>query len=89
MLDFALQYWVAIDDVTSSKTAGLHRYELNDEEWGIAHHLCNSLKVCLLFPIWHFVSHMHGTVAGFQRCDIILLAFNTEPCYHHSSNGSY
>jgi hypothetical protein len=58
MLDFALQYRVAIDNVTSSKTAGLCWYELNDEEWGIACQLCNLLKVCLLFPIWHFVSHM-------------------------------
>jgi hypothetical protein len=45
MLDFALQYRAAIDDVTSSKTAGLRQYELNDEEWGIARQLCTSLKV--------------------------------------------
>jgi hypothetical protein len=55
MLDFALQYRAAIDDVTSSKTAGLRRYELNDEEWGIARQLCDLLKVCLLlFLIWIF-----------------------------------
>jgi hypothetical protein len=45
MLDFALQYRAAIDDVTSSKMAGLRQYELNDEEWGIARQLCTSLKV--------------------------------------------
>jgi len=33
MLDFALEYRTAIDDVTSSKTAGLRQYELNSEEW--------------------------------------------------------
>jgi hypothetical protein len=46
MLNFALQYRAAIDDVTSNKTAGLRQYELNDEEWGIARQLCSSLKVC-------------------------------------------
>jgi hypothetical protein len=53
MLDFALEYWDAIDDLTGSKTAGLRQYELNDVEWGTVHHLYSSLKVRLLFPIWY------------------------------------
>ena len=87
MLNFALQYRAAIDDVTSSKTAGLRQYELNDDEWGIMHQLCFLLKVCCLFPIRH--SYSHTCVAGFQRRNIIFLAFNAKPCDHHSHNGSY
>ena len=52
MLDFALEYREAIDDVTSSKTVGLCQYELNDDEWVIVRQLCNSLKVRLFFPVW-------------------------------------
>jgi hypothetical protein len=51
MLAFALEYQEAIDEVASGKTTGLHQYELNDEEWVIAHQLHSSLKVRLLFPI--------------------------------------
>ena len=57
MLDFALQYRAAIDDLTSNKTAGLCQYEISDEEWCIADQLHNALKVCLLFPIWYPFSH--------------------------------
>jgi len=87
MLDFALEYRAAIDDVTSSKTAGLRQYELNDEEWRIVRQLCTSLKVRGLFPIWH--SHSHTCGAGFQRRNIVLLAFNAEPCDCDPGNGSY
>jgi len=87
MLDFALEYRAAIDDVTGSKTAGLRQYELNDEEWKIARQLCTSLKVCWLFPIWH--THSHTCGAGFQRRNIVLFAFNTESCHCHPSNGSH
>jgi hypothetical protein len=90
MLDFALQYQAAIDDVTSNKTAGLHQYELNDEEWGIACHLCNSLKVrLLLFLIWQLTHAWHADYVDFQRCDAILLVFSAQPCNCHSSNGPY
>jgi hypothetical protein len=45
MVEFALEYRDAIDDLTGSKTAGLRQYELNDEEWGTVRHLYSSLKV--------------------------------------------
>ena len=57
MLDFALQYRAAIDDLTSNKTAGLRQYEISNEEWHIVDQLHNALKVCLLFPIWYPFSH--------------------------------
>ena len=45
MLEFAIEYWVAIDDISSSKNVGLRQYELSEEKWGIAQQLCNTLKV--------------------------------------------
>jgi len=33
MLVFALQYWKAIDDIASNKSANLCQYKLDDDEW--------------------------------------------------------
>jgi hypothetical protein len=33
MLNFALQYQSAIDDIAGNKTAALCNYELDDDEW--------------------------------------------------------
>src|ERR1700722_17502532 len=46
MIEFAIVYQQAIDDMTGDKTSSLHQYELNDEEWEIADQL-HILKVCL------------------------------------------
>jgi hypothetical protein len=89
MLVFALEYWKAINEVASGKTTGLRQYKLNNEEWVIAHQLHSSLKVHLLFPIWHSLLTCGATLADFQRRNIILLTFNTQPCDCHSSNGPY
>jgi hypothetical protein len=45
MLQFALQYRTAIDDIAGNKTAGLRQYEIDDDEWKIAQQLCDTLKV--------------------------------------------
>jgi hypothetical protein len=45
MLDFAVQYRIAIDDIAGNKTANLRRYELSEAEWKIAQQLCDTLKV--------------------------------------------
>ena len=45
MLEFALQYREAVDDIAGNKTANLCQYELNDEEWWIAEQLHDTLKV--------------------------------------------
>jgi hypothetical protein len=46
MLDFSVHHRSAIDDITGDKTANLHKYELDDDEWVIALQLQNTLKVC-------------------------------------------
>ena len=45
MLEFAVRYRVAINEITSSKKANLHWYELDGEEWRVAEQLCAALKV--------------------------------------------
>jgi hypothetical protein len=55
MLNFAVEYQLAIDNMTGDKTTNLRKYELDDEEWKIVQQLRNTLKVCVdlareLFP---------------------------------------
>ena len=45
MLEFAVQYHAAIDDIAGNKMVNLRRYELSEEEWKIAQQLCDILKV--------------------------------------------
>ncbi len=49
MLVFAIAYCKALDTITSERDMKLHSYELNQEEWDIATHLCEVLKVCDIF----------------------------------------
>lgn len=49
MLEFALEYRAAIDGISGEKVYGLRMYELSEEEWLLASHLYNSLKVHLLY----------------------------------------
>ena len=44
MLEFAIDYCVAIDGMTSNRD--LRKYELDNGEWVMATNLCNTLKVC-------------------------------------------
>jgi hypothetical protein len=44
MLDFALDYRVPIDEITSNRDLNLRKYELQDDEWVIAEALQDSLK---------------------------------------------
>lgn len=46
MLNFALDYRVPIDEITSTRDLNLRKYELRDEEWAIAQNLRDTLKVC-------------------------------------------
>ena len=48
MLDFAIDYHVAIDAVTSNHNLNLRKYEWADNEWGIAMNLHNTLKACTI-----------------------------------------
>jgi len=59
MLEFAVQYYVAIDAMTAIHEFDLRKYELVLDEWSIAMELQDILKVCslylpLFFPLMLF-----------------------------------
>jgi hypothetical protein len=54
MLNFAVEYRVAIDDIAGNKAAALRQYELDEDEWEIAEQLRNTLQVW--FPFLLFLS---------------------------------
>jgi hypothetical protein len=72
MLDFAIQYQSAIDDITADKNASLCKYELEDEERAIATQLYNTLKV-RVHPISEINSH--------HQCSLVLLSARYPPRY--------
>lgn len=45
MLKFAVDYRPALDSITADRDMKLRQYELDQEEWDIAKHLCEVLKV--------------------------------------------
>jgi hypothetical protein len=45
MLDFAIQHITAINAITRDHDMKLRQYELSEDDWKIAHQLCNVLKV--------------------------------------------
>lgn len=47
MLDIALQYRAAIDDLTANRKFSLRDYEMNPEDWKIAAQLCKVLQVSI------------------------------------------
>jgi hypothetical protein len=51
MLVFAIEYRKALDMITSEREMKLRSYELTQEEWDIATHLCEVLKVCHIFRL--------------------------------------
>ena len=48
MLEFAVEYRSALDSITGNRDMKLRRYELSGEEWDIAKHLRDVLKVSFL-----------------------------------------
>jgi hypothetical protein len=46
MLEFALEYRTAIDQMAAEKGNDLRKYKLCDEEWALAGKLRDALKVC-------------------------------------------
>jgi hypothetical protein len=94
MLEFALRYRVAIDDITGNKVAGLRKYELDNTEWRIAQQLCDTLKVCAWIPLADALARFGTDVTAtslsdLQGCDAFLLALNAKSCHCDSSNGSH
>jgi len=47
MLDFAVEFREALDTTTGDKEMKLRKYEMDDEEWEIAHQLRDVLKVSI------------------------------------------
>jgi hypothetical protein len=64
MLDFAIQYRVAIDTMTAAHDFGLHQYELASVEWKIARQLRDVLKV-RMFILLQCVPHVTGQFSDF------------------------
>ncbi len=46
MLEFAVQYRSALEAITGDRNLTLRSYELDNEEWDLAVHLCKVLEVC-------------------------------------------
>jgi hypothetical protein len=46
MLEFAIEYREALDSITGNQKMKLRQYELTEEDWIIATHLRDVLKVC-------------------------------------------
>ena len=44
MLQFALDYRIPINEMTSNRELNLHKYELQDDEWAVAETLRDTLK---------------------------------------------
>ena len=50
MLDFALDYRVAINSISSNQDLNLRKYELQDSEWEVAEALRDTLNACIVNP---------------------------------------
>ena len=50
MLDFALDYRVAINSISSNQDLNLRKYELLDNEWEVAEALHDTLNACIVNP---------------------------------------
>jgi hypothetical protein len=87
MLDFAVRHRLAIDNITGEKTANLRKYEMEDDEWHITLQLRDTLKVhCYAHPFLEISSH---PLSDIQRCNALLLAFNSQPCDCHPRHGPH
>lgn len=45
MINFAVEYRLALDEITGERDMKLRKYELSEAEWGIASQLRDTLKV--------------------------------------------
>jgi hypothetical protein len=67
MLLFAVTYREALEMITGDWDMKLRQYEMDDEEWEIAHQLCQVLKVSSHILI--LVSFFPSLCLDFQRCN--------------------
>ena len=60
MLKMALEYHIAIDDITANKTLKLRKYKLDNDDWEILSDLIQVLKVSLYFVHgWQILLTVH------------------------------
>ena len=52
MINFAIEYHLALDAITGERDMKLCKYELSEMEWGIASQLRDMLKVFFLTSIF-------------------------------------
>jgi hypothetical protein len=72
MLEFAIQYRVAIDAMTAIREFDLRKYELVPTEWDTATELRDVLKVSnISFPFFDLFTSFRP---DFQGCDFVFLA---------------
>jgi hypothetical protein len=74
MLNFALEYWNAINILMADQQNDLQAYELNDSEWIIMSQLSNVLKVSHIHSVDRFVINHH---TGSQRHNSVPFTWNT------------
>jgi hypothetical protein len=87
MLDFAYTYRNAYDEVTANCDMSMRNHELSKEEWKIVKDLADVLKVSDQYNSRNFCGLTK--VSDFQRRDIVLFAFNAEPCQSYPSYGPH
>lgn len=75
MLSFLLEYWTAIEHITSERKNKLQWFELSKEEWDIARELSDTLKVG---PCGSTFATSH-TLAMYQCSALILVLFPLHP----------
>ena len=74
MLDFAIRYRVALDTITSEHDMKLRQFELSEEDWAIAIHLRDVLKVRILNLLsmivdqLNYYSDFQGRYSFFLSC---------------------
>jgi hypothetical protein len=88
MLEFAIQYRVAIDAMTAVRGFDLRKYELAPAEWNTAMELRDVLKVSNLSLLFLFV-HIIQFCPDFQGCDIVFLTWHPQPGHRHPSHRSH
>ena len=54
MLEFANEYYAALNIMTADRDMNLHKFELSKKEWAMATELCKVLWVCLSLPLFFF-----------------------------------
>ena len=91
MLEFALAYRAALDNITSDCEMKLRQYEMDGEEWEIAHQLSLVLRVSYTCSILYLCSlSLNPYLIDLQRHYLVFLVrWYPKPCHSHSCYGLY